>query len=140
MRDWERHEEVYVQLITDTNGFAAIEAISKTAPTESPNYVKAKVWHLTAKRDNENNKPLDDEAEDIDVPATMRIEYPFDRYYMEESKAYDAEVIARRARRDTAQSTYAIVHIKDGDAVLKDVMVNGTSIKDIVAHQQAIEK
>ena len=62
----------------------------------------------------------------------LRIEYPYDRYYMEESKAYEAEVKFREAQRDTSQLTYALVNIRNGQSVLKDVMIEGISIKELV--------
>lgn len=69
-------------------------------------------------------------------PRTLTIHYPFDRYYMEESKAYDAELTYIQSQQDTSKITYALVSIKNGDAVLKDVMISGTSIKEIVKSNQ----
>ena len=36
---------------------------------------------------------------------------------------------------DTTQVTYALVAIKDGEAVVKDVLVNGISIQILAAKQ-----
>lgn len=66
----------------------------------------------------------------------LTIYYPFDRYYMEESKAYDAELVYTKSLQDTTQVTYALVSIKDGDAVLKDVLIDEISIKEIVKEKQ----
>lgn len=43
-------------------------------------------------------------------------------------------------QRDTSQITYAVVSIKNGNAVLKDVMINGTSIIEIVKAKQGEKK
>ena len=52
---------------------------------------------------------------------------------MEETKAYDAEVAVRNNQRDSIQNnTYALVYIKNGEAVLNDVIINDMSIKDYV--------
>lgn len=51
---------------------------------------------------------------------------------MEEFKAPEAETIYRESIRDTARLTYALVYIKNGEAVLKDVIVDGLSISDVV--------
>jgi hypothetical protein len=51
---------------------------------------------------------------------------------MEESKAYDAELAYRESVIDTTQIAYGLVAVKDGDAVLKDVMIDGVSIGEIV--------
>ena len=60
--------------------------------------------------------------------SKLLIEFPFDRFYMEESKAYDAELTYNRTLPDTSQVAYALVNIKNGESVLKDVMINGISI------------
>ncbi len=58
---------------------------------------------------------------------------PFNRYYMEESKAYDAELAHREAQRNSEENkTYALVYVKDGEAVLDDVFINDVSIKEYV--------
>ncbi|HMB62545.1 MAG TPA: hypothetical protein VKN36_05700, partial [Eudoraea sp.] len=59
-------------------------------------------------------------------------DYPFDRFYMEESKANEAELTYRQSQRDTSKITYALVRIKNGEAVLKDVMIDGISIRELV--------
>ena len=49
---------------------------------------------------------------------------------MEETKAPEAEKVYREAlRRDSIQNAYALVSVKEGGAVLKDVIINGVSIK-----------
>ena len=70
----------------------------------------------------------------------LAIDYPFDRYYMEESKAYDAELTYRKSQLDTSQIAYALVSIKDGEAVLKDVLINGVSIREIVIKERENQK
>ncbi|MEM8899608.1 MAG: hypothetical protein AAGC85_15950, partial [Bacteroidota bacterium] len=97
------------------NGFAKISSVSKDEPGNDKEFLLAKVGFITGLDTNK-----------------LRIEYPFDRYYMEESKAYEAEIKFREAQRDTSQLTYALVNIRDGQSVLKDVMIEGISIKDLV--------
>ncbi len=113
--DWRWGEMVYVLLTSDSNGFAKILSVSKETPTGTPDFLIAKVSYVP---DDGSNK--------------LTIEYPFDRYYMEESKAYDAELAYRESQIDTNQIAYALVSIKEGDAVLKDVLINGVSIREIV--------
>ena len=117
-RNWTMDETVYVLFTADSNGFAKIGSVSKTKPSTNQGFLKAKVDYVTS---NGSNK--------------LRIEYPFDTYYMEESKAYDAELAYRRSVRDTSRTTYALVRIKNGAAVLKDVMIDGIPIKEVVKRQ-----
>lgn len=112
---WERKDKVYVYLDTDSLGFAAISEISKTSLQSNKDFVVAEVnWYDNYKKE-------------------LRFSLPFNRYYMEETKAYDAEVAVRRNQRSTtSNTTYALVYIKDGEAVLNDVVINDISIKDYV--------
>ena len=47
---------------------------------------------------------------------------------MEESKAYNAELAYNESASDTNNITYALVSIRNGNAVVKDVIINGISI------------
>ena len=59
---------------------------------------------------------------------------------MEESKAKPAEDLYMESQRNIDNMTYALVSIKDGDAVLKDVIIDDKSIKEIVKESQASGK
>jgi uncharacterized membrane-anchored protein len=67
-----------------------------------------------------------------DHKSTLFIDYPFDRYYLEESKALAAEQAYAASVRDTTQVTYALVNIKDGVAVLKEVLIGGVPVREKV--------
>ena len=118
--NWTRGEAVFVLLETDNSGFAKIRSVSKAKPLETQDFLKAKVNYVDGSK--------------------LSIEYPFDRFYMEESKAYDAELTYRRILPDTSQVAYALVNIKNGESVLKDVMINGVSIREIVKQAQENKK
>ncbi len=118
-QDWKVGESIYASLITDNNGFAKIKSISKTAPTDNQDFIKAKVSFVTRNGSN-----------------TLTIDFPFDRYYMEESKAYEAEINYIQSQQDTSKTTYALVSAKNGEAVLKDVMIDGTAIRELVKSNQ----
>ena len=118
-KDWLRGEEVYVYLIKNNEGYAEIDSISKEEPTDDYNYLKTTVGYVSG---NGSNK--------------LTINFPFDRFYMEESKAYNAELAYRESQRDTSKMTYALVHIKKVEAVLKDVYIDGIGIREIVKGNQ----
>ena len=64
---------------------------------------------------------------------------PFDRYYMEETKAPAAEHAYRQhqnTRGQTNQNTYAVVRIRHGDAVLENLYVGGKPIAEAL-HENA---
>jgi uncharacterized membrane-anchored protein len=116
-RGWKNGEVIYVLLGRDRSGFARIRQVFKERPSQSPDYVKARVAAVA--HDRHKN--------------TLFIDYPFNRYYMEEFQALPAEQAYAASLQDTTQVTYALVHIKAGDAVLKDVLIGGIPIREKVA-------
>jgi len=113
---WTRNEDIYVKLSKDSLGFATVNKVSRSKFDVSDDFVKAKVrWYNSREH-------------------TVNSDLEFDRYYMEASKAYDAEVAYVESLRDSLpeNDTYAIVHVKNGEAVLADVIINEMSIKDYV--------
>ena len=108
-----KNQQLYVELKTDGDGFAKIINVSKIRPAH-PDYIISNNHYQTRR----NNQDL------------ISIQFPFDRFYMEEFKAPAAEKAYRESNRDTSVVTYALVYIKDGDVVLEDVVMDGISIKD----------
>ncbi len=111
-----RGDDIFVLLSENHEGFAEIENLSLEAPSGAIDYVKAKIGYIGTYNDT----------------TSITINYPFDRYYMEEYKALEAEEIYTESQLDFNTITYAQVKIKDGEAVLEDVMIDGVSIKDLV--------
>lgn len=117
--DWQGGEVVYVLLTTDSEGYVKIQSAAKEPPTNEQDYLKTKVSYVSSNGSNQ-----------------LTIDYPFNRYYMEESKAYDAELTYRESQLDTNQIAYALVNIKGGEAVLKDVLINDVPIREIVKNER----
>jgi uncharacterized membrane-anchored protein len=104
---------VYVQLKPDSAGYAIIDRVLRSEPSDlSKDYVKAHI--------------------DWAYSDQVRIEYPFRKFYMEEAKAQGAEKVYREAnRRSSGQTAWALVSVYKGQGVLKDVFVDGVSIKEM---------
>ena len=112
--DWEPGEEVYVVFTTDSAGFATAESLFREKPSNGP-YLKTTVSYITT-----------------NGPFRVFFELPFDRFYLEESKASRAEQVYWTSQRDSTQITYGLVSIGAGTAILKDLMINDTSIVEII--------
>jgi uncharacterized membrane-anchored protein len=109
---YNRGELVYVSLDLDSAGFAIPIKISKEAPAAGEDYVSATVQYAYGDK--------------------LRVEYPFDHFYMEEGKAKGAESIYRDAsRRNSEQTAYALVYVQNGEAALDDVLIDGISVKEL---------
>lgn len=111
--DWLRGEMVYALLEKDSEGFAKITGVLKQDTQPKQDYLKMKVNYVF---ENE-----------------MILNFPFDRFYMEESKSQEAEDTYIKSMQDSAnQVTYALVSIKNGEAVLKDVQIDGVPIMELL--------
>lgn len=116
---WRENQEVYVLLGTDERGFAFPSMLSVEPPTDNDDYIKVKIIYA--------------------ADTYVEIEYPFDRFYMEENKAYAAESLYFKSLRDTTNIAYALVIVNKGNAVLQDVRINDISIVDLVDQQESSE-
>jgi GDYXXLXY protein len=120
--DWKPGEAVFVSFTTDSAGFAQADAISRDEPS-SGSYLKTTISYRTT------NKPFQ-----------VFFELPFDRFYLEESKAPQVEQVYLNSQRDSTQVTYGLVSIGAGTALLKDVMINEKSIVEVVNELNEAEK
>ena len=102
-------DPVYVTMYEDGDGVSHPLELKLERPDEYADYFEAQVERLNG-------------------GGEVEIAYPFDRFYMEESKAPRAEAIFRESFSDVTQETLAIVHILQGQAVLKDVQIGGVSL------------
>jgi uncharacterized membrane-anchored protein len=111
-KEWTKDEQIFV-LLRDSLGFAKVAGVSKERPADGVDYLEAKVgWYYEDSR--------------------VYFAYPFDRFYMEESKAYDAELSYRESSDQNGSRAYALVYIKKGESVLKDVIIEDMPIKEFV--------
>ncbi|WP_298426498.1 GDYXXLXY domain-containing protein [uncultured Kordia sp.] len=112
---WDDYDVGYAYFSKDENGFAVLETLVKEPYSASKfDYIQVEI----------NNH----------YDGYIHFDLPLDRYYMEESKAYDAEVLSRELNRNgTTDDIYAVIHIESNIHVLTDVVVNGVSMKDAVA-------
>lgn len=111
---WTRNEIVFVKIANDSLGYVMATDIVRSNP-KSGDYVKATVNWYDARQ------------------GLLHFSFPFNEFYMNETKAYDAEVAHRNAQSDSVlNSTYALVYIKGGAAVLENVFINDVPIADLV--------
>ena len=114
---WQKGQEVFVHLETGTDGFARVAFLSQEQPPEKANtYVKASVQRSFT----------------VDSGRKVLIDYPFDRFFVEETKAPKLEQVYRELNREEGTLVYALVNVRNGQAVLQDLMVNGRSLLELV--------
>lgn len=110
--EFSRGSKVYVAVKVNAAGFAEVERVSKT-PLQGDNVFLAKVRYNWR---NDKNLLLD---------------FPFESYYMEETRAPQAEAAYRKANtRNSKQQTWALVRLRHGNAALADLFIDGQPIRD----------
>ncbi len=118
---WRSHDkaqrgmELFAVVTTGTNGFAEIREVASEPPAQG-DYVKVVTSWLG----------LGTNA------GSVYFTLPFDRYYLEETKAPQAEKTywEHNQRNQTNSDTFAVVRIKEGEAVLADLYVADKPIRD----------
>lgn len=118
-------QEVYAALAHDPAGFVKIKALYAEQPDPLDNTILKTTIGYTWIHDN---KQL----------VSMRI--PFNRFYVEESMASDAEQAYWMAQADSTQVTYALVKVRKGYGVIENVMINGRPILQIVKEMNESKK
>lgn len=133
---WTSGERAFVIFDQGEDGFARAVRIVREPPSDG-SYLHTKVLYS-----NVLSSPI--EVSDsvlklqeppvrlAQMPQRVYFSIPFDRFYLEESKAKMAEEQYRVSQRDTTSTTYGLVRIGQGQAVLVDVMIDDKSIVDIV--------
>ena len=128
-KEWKRDETIFAILNVDNEGFVFVNSIKKTKPTNEQDFFKTKIKYVYGDNNIFSNKVVKNTKK-------VAIDFPFNRFYMEETKAYDAELAYREMESREKKPTYALVNIKNGEAVLKDVIINDTSVVEIVRRRQ----
>ncbi|MEI6493985.1 MAG: GDYXXLXY domain-containing protein [Verrucomicrobiota bacterium] len=101
-----RDRKIWVRFEADENGFAKIKEVCET--------------------------PL---AGDDVVMATRRygrLQFPFDRYYMEEMAAPKAETTYRANSRSEHQNAYATVRVLNGHAAIEELYIEHKPIREFL--------
>ncbi len=118
--EWKNQQIAYVYLSKDIDGFARVEEVRREPPSEERDYFEAKIQHFSI----------------YDQMAQIDLSFPFDRFYMKETKAADAEEAYRKALREERDNIYALVYVKNGKTVLEDVRIGEQSIKEVVSKKE----
>lgn len=113
-KNWKNNETVFAKIKTSKDGFAKIKSISRTEPIDNSTYLKLKINYIAEYDDNK-----------------IYLDFPFNRFYMNENKAKNAEEVYAESMIDTTKIAYALVATKNGEAVIKDVFIDNISIKKL---------
>lgn len=105
---------VYITFTTDQYGMAQIDEMSFEIP-ETTSYLEVPINYIS---DNQAGDSL-----------TIEVEYPFNRLYLEESKAPMAEALYLEASSDGDIEIYALVSVFNGTGLVTSVYIDGVPIE-----------
>ena len=106
-----RGDRVYALVEEDADGFARLTRLVRQRPPGDA-AIPVKVHHT--------------------YRAEVRLELPFDRYYMEEDIAPEAEAAYRQRARAGNRDAYVTVRVWKGHAVLEELYVGGKPILEFL--------
>lgn len=117
--EWSAGQPIFIELLTDARGMVSYGDVATTEADAKQPYLKTTVSHTIV-----------GDVSGVDV----YLDLPFDRFYMEETKAQPAEDIYREhVRSESAKKpAYASVYVLDGRAVLHDLFIDNQSINDLL--------
>jgi uncharacterized membrane-anchored protein len=101
---------VYAILKEDSEGFAYVEKLSLT-PIAGDNIVKIEVHYWT-------------------YDGWENVRFPFDRFWVTEKIAPEAERAYRENSRRDKQNAYVTVRVRSGDAALEQLYIDGQPLVD----------
>ncbi|MCB0666511.1 MAG: GDYXXLXY domain-containing protein [Saprospiraceae bacterium] len=112
---WQYNDVAYLTFRIDTAGFHIPSQLSSTIPPASGTYLAVKIQSIINTQDEQ----------------AVYFDYPFDRFYLEESKAPQAEEKYREALTDPSVVTYARIYVQEGKGVVDNVYIGERSIIDV---------
>ena len=116
-KKWEDGQAIFVDIGTDSAGFAKIINVHDNEKDAEKQHIKTTVDYVGG---------------GDGYGQYVYIDWPFNRFYMEESKAPLAEKAYNEIRTDSSKISYALVKIKNGDAVLENVFIGNQPITEYI--------
>jgi hypothetical protein len=108
---FQAHAPVFVSLEVGADGFARFGTALEARPKAGP-YLRARVAYSTS--------------------GSVGLVLPFDRFYMDEKLAPDAERLYREHSRRGESDAYVTVRIADGDAAIENLYIGGRPIAEVL--------
>lgn len=113
--DFRDGEKIHAAIGTDDEGFAFFAGIAREPPETGP-YLSTRISYVSGR--------------------SVHLRLPFDRFYMDEHEAPEAERAYQRHAARTNRNAYIQVRIKDGFGVIEDLYVDNTPIREYLARPQ----
>lgn len=113
-------QEVFAILDEDSAGFAIVIGVLDNAPSTKKAFIKAQIDRTMKSGDR----------------VSLKLDFPFERFYMQEFAAIQADELFAEVNDSGQFKAYAEVYVHEGKARLKDVKVNGRSLRELALEEQ----
>lgn len=115
---FQQDQQVFVLMRPDNLGYLKIENVGSVY-SEMPNLVAipATIQFIS----------------EVEGQKQLVLEYPFSRFYMDEFRAPEVEKQVQNALRDSSGRSYGLIGVREKQALLKDVMLNGRSVRELAS-------
>lgn len=110
---WSPGDKVYVILDEDPDGFARVNRLSGEAPEPGVDFIESRIRSAV--------------GEDS---LLVFIEYPLDRYYINEKMAGPIEEFIFENQNDSTRINYAVVRVRSGRALLEEVYIDDVPVSE----------
>jgi hypothetical protein len=107
-------DNIFVCVKQNSDGFAHVSSISKDKPIEVKDYVDVKYVRSDYKS------------------HIVSFMLPFNRFYFKEIYADEIKNIYKKSIKDSSKKIYALVSIKNGKGLVKDLFIDDVSIMDMI--------
>jgi uncharacterized membrane-anchored protein len=122
---YNEEEKVYVRVETKPDGYAHFTEVSRTPPEQGA-YLKTKIRWCS-----DPEKPKG---------GIGYVNVPFNRYYLDEFMAPEAEKTYREQTRREEKKTYASVRILKGVSAMEELYVKDKPIRQVIQETQMDKK
>lgn len=115
---WTSGDKVFVVLETDSAGFARVNRLSREIPEPDTDFIASRIRSAV--------------GEDS---LLVFIEYPLDRYYINEKIAGPIEEMIFENQRDSTKINYALVRVRAGKAILEELYIDEIPVSEWTGHK-----
>ena len=117
-------ETGYVVLATGDDGFARVAQVHTTPPAAGDYLKVGDVFPQWTRETQPGQQP---------TRVGYVVNFPFDRYYMNEAAAPVAEQrYFEAARRDATSRAWLAIRVKDGAGVIEGLFIDGVPIEEVI--------
>ena len=113
--DFKRHEKIFALISEDSEGFAYFSDLRRDCPESAP-CLRTTIQFVSG--------------------TNVHLRLPFDRFYMEESEAPEAERIYRQNNVRSNRNAFVQIRVDRGFGVIEDLYVDNVPIRERLARQE----